>query len=529
MAEINFTPTGSQLDGDNIADLSVNPGDRFNISFTLDTSDLDADLQFIKLQLNQDSAEVNLMDTPTDFFITTFPNVTVVAETIEEDGDLVSVEVELRGEPGANPNTVNVLIESEGTVFEGLINDGEADIGVTVLEAVDANGTDVTELFAPTEKGIDLQPLPTFSIDIEPSFAIEGREDYRVDFNLSEPAPPGGLAVRVEIIDPDQEGDGIANFAEAVNIENPEVIIEGERAFVDFVFPAGETLASLSFTVPEDDQEEGNEIFSLVLLPGDGYILDPDSSSATAVIADAEDAINGTVGDDFIEGTEETNIILGKEGNDFISGNSGADALFGEDGDDLLKSEAANDFLNGGEGKDRLFGGGGEDLLFGESERDRLFGEDGADTLNGGQGKDTLIGGKNNDLLVGGAEGDRLIGVSLSNSEPGLNEQDTLTGGSGSDTFVLGNEAGVFYDDGNNFAAVDADFARIRDLNVTEDKIILFGFAEQYTLDFLPNNSGSLDAKLIYDSGLDSSSELIAVIENVSPDLEINDSIFTFV
>ena len=526
MAEISFTPTGSQLDGDDIADLSFNPGDNFNISFTLDTSDLDADLQFLKLQLNQDSAEVNLVDNPTDFFATTFPDVTVVESNV--DGDSVSVEVELRGEPGANPDTANVLVESEATVFDALVNDGEADIGVTVLEAVDANGTDVTELFAPTERGIDLQPLPTFSIGIKPSFAVEGREDYTVNFSLSEPAPPGGLPVRVEIIDPDRQEDSIANFAEAVNIENPEITIEGDRAFVDFVFTEGETSASLSFTPTEDSQEEGNEVFSLVLLPGDGYNLDPDSNSITSVIADADLVIDGTVGDDLIEGTEETDTILGKEGNDFISGNGGADALFGEDGDDLLESEGANDFLNGGKGKDRLFAGGGDDLLFGENGRDRLLGEDGADTLNGGQGKDTLIGGKDSDLLVGGAGSDRLIGVDLNNSELGLNEQDTLTGGSGEDTFVLGNEAGIFYNDGNSFSSGDADFARISDLNLVEDKIVLFGFAEQYTLDFLPN-SESLDAKLVYDSGLDSGSELIALIENISPDLEIGDSVFTFV
>ena len=132
-------------------------------------------------------------------------------------------------------------------------------------------------------------------------------------------------------------------------------------------------------------------------------------------------------------------------------------------------------------------------------------------------------------LSLGGAGSDRSIGVDLNNSKPGLNEQDTITGGSGRDTFVLGNEAGVFYDDGNNFSSGDADFARISDLNITEDQIVLFGFAEQYTLDFLPNSSGSLDAKLVYDSGLDSGSELIALIENISPDLEIDNSVFAFV
>lgn len=527
MANITFNPTGSQLDGDAIADLSFNSGDLFNISFTLDTSGLDAELQFLKLQLNQDSAEVNLLDMPTDFFATTFPDVNVVESNT--DGDSVSVVVELNGEPGAIPDTVNVLVESEATVFDGLVNDGATDIGVTVLEAIDANGTDVTELFEPAERGIDLQPLPTFSIGIEPSFAVEGRSDYTVNFSLSEPAPPGGLPVRVEIIDPDRSGDSITNFDAVVNIENREISIEGDRAFVDFVFTEGETSASLGFTPTEDNKEEGNEIFSLTLLPGDDYIVDADRNTITSLIADADLVIDGSDGDDAIEGTNETNTILGQDGNDLILGNGGADALFGENGDDLLESEAANDFLNGGRGKDRLFGGGGDDLLLGENGRDRLLGEDGSDTLNGGQGQDTLIGGNNSDVLVGGEGNDRLLGVDLNSNEPGLNEQDTLTGGSGRDTFVLGNEAGIFYSERNSFAAGDADLARISDLNIAEDKILLFGFAEQYTLDFLPNNSGNFDAKLVYDSGLDSGSEVIAVLENISPNLEIDDSVFTFI
>ena len=69
----------------------------------------------------------------------------------------------------------------------------------------------------------------------------------------------------------------------------------------------------------------------------------------------------------------------------------------------------------------------------------------------------------------------------------------------------------------------------IADLNPQEDQIQLFGFAEQYSLDFLPNGAGNTDAKLIYDSGLDSGTELIAVLENVAPDLSINNFAVTFV
>ena len=527
MASVNFTPIGSQLDSDSIADIALNSGDLFKINFILDTSDLDANLQFLKLQVDRDFAEVGLSAVRTDFDRSTFPDFALVDTNFGEN--FASAVFERNGDPGAIPDTVNFFIVGEITALDGLTNDGIADIGVTVLEAIDADGDDVTELFAPMQQAIDLQPLPTFSIDIEPSFAVEGGEDYTVNFSLSEPAPPGGLPVRVEIIDPDAEGDSIANFAEVVNIENAEITIENGRVFVDFIFTEGETLASLDFTAPEDNREEGNEIFSLVLLPGDGYNVDVDRNKVTSLIADADLVIDGTAGDDLIDGTSETDTILGKAGNDVIVGNGGADALFGERGNDVLQGGMADDFINGGKGKDRLFGDGGNDFLLGEEGRDRLLGEAGSDTLEGGNGRDTLIGGSDSDILIGGRGSDRLVGVDLSSSTPGSGEIDTLIGGSGRDTFVLGNETGIFYDDGDITSFGESDFALITDLNTAKDRLQLFGFAEQYSLDFLPNNVGTVDALLTYDSGLDSGAELIARLENVTTNLNISDAAFTFI
>ena len=158
MASTTFFPQGTQLDNDEIADLQVNIGDRLEFSSILDTSGLDANLQSIKVRLQGDSTEFNPSSTLTDFFETTFPDVAVVEDN--SDGDFVSVVLELKGEPGAIRDTTNVLVESEATVLSGLVNDGETDIGVTVVEAIDANGNDVTDLFEPAKGAIDLQPLP---------------------------------------------------------------------------------------------------------------------------------------------------------------------------------------------------------------------------------------------------------------------------------------------------------------------------------------------------------------------------------
>ena len=157
MASYSFFPQGTQLDNDEIADLQVNIGDNLGFISILDTSGLDADLQSVKLRLEADSTEVDLSDTPTEFFETTFPDVAVVIED-NSDEDFASLVVERRGQPGAILNTANVVVESEAVVLDGLVNDGAPDLRLTVLEAIDANGNDVTELFEPVNQAVDLQP-----------------------------------------------------------------------------------------------------------------------------------------------------------------------------------------------------------------------------------------------------------------------------------------------------------------------------------------------------------------------------------
>lgn len=159
MASYSFFPQGTQLDNDEIADLQVEAGDNLGLISILDTSGLDAELQSLKLRLEADSTEVDLSDTPTDFFETTFPDVAVVVED-NSDEEFASLVVERKGEPGASPNTANVVVESEATILDGLVNDGATDLRLTVLEAIDANGNDVTDLFEPSQQAIDLQPSP---------------------------------------------------------------------------------------------------------------------------------------------------------------------------------------------------------------------------------------------------------------------------------------------------------------------------------------------------------------------------------
>ncbi|WP_072013862.1 FG-GAP repeat protein [Myxosarcina sp. GI1] len=249
-----------------------------------------------------------------------------------------------------------------------------------------------------------------------------------------------------------------------------------------------------------------------------------------------EDDIFGGNGNDTLNGNSESDRLFGEAGNDSITGGAAGDRLFGDigndslagnGGNDLVLGEAGNDVIYGGSGNDSLRGNFGEDLIFGNSGADKVVGNDGDDTLNGGTGDDTLIGGNGNDSLSGNSNNNLLIGVNLNSASVG--ELDTLTGGSGSDTFVLANTNDVFYDDGDNFTSGEEDFALITNFNLEQDTIQLQGTTDNYSLDFFTSTAGTINAKLIYDSGIDSTGETIAVIEDVNSNLSIEDSAFTFV
>ena len=218
-------------------------------------------------------------------------------------------------------------------------------------------------------------------------------------------------------------------------------------------------------------------------------------------------------------------------GNDSIKGGAGNDTLKGNAGNDTLKGGVGNDTLNGGAGNDIIRGGEGRDLINGSSGGDRIFGKEDNDTLNGDGGDDYLVGGNGNDLIDGGKRDDLIIGVEIEgdNLSLGRGEIDTLTGGEGNDTFFLGDSNGIYYDDGDNLTAGESDFALITDFNSGEDSIQLNGPREFYSLDLFTSSTGTIGARVIFDPGIESVGEVIAVIENVSPELSLDDSEFLFI
>lgn len=263
------------------------------------------------------------------------------------------------------------------------------------------------------------------------------------------------------------------------------------------------------------------------------------------------DIIRGLAGSDTIQGLAGADTISAGLGNDLVSADDGDDEVTGDGGDDILLGGAGNDTLSGGIGQDRLLGQAGNDNLLGGNGRDRLNGGDGDDVLKGGFGNDianggtgndslsgdggddTLTGSFGNDLLAGGAGNDTMIGVEPSTAGSGVGfgagEVDILRGGLGSDTFVLGSASRVYYSDGDPLTTGDSDYAWIKDFNASEDVIQLHGSQALYSLDIYTVSSGVFAAALIYDPGIAERAEIIGILQNVSADLNLTSTTFSYV
>ncbi|HHP7232716.1 MAG TPA: S8 family serine peptidase, partial [Xenococcaceae cyanobacterium] len=223
--------------------------------------------------------------------------------------------------------------------------------------------------------------------------------------------------------------------------------------------------------------------------------------------------------------------LIGTPEDDVISGTNRGDFINGLGGNDILEGRGGDDSVLGGSGNDDLGGGTGNDSLAGEGGNDRISGDSGADRLRGGINRDTLIGGSDNDTLRGGDGNDRLIGIELADpsSQFGRNEVDTIAGGTGRDTLILGDLLRVYYDDGNPLNRGETDYALFADFNPRQDSIQLAGSADIYRLDFFTSESGTIDAALTFDPGVTARAETVAILQAVSPDLNISSPAFKFI
>ena len=290
----------------------------------------------------------------------------------------------------------DVLVLDEDTIL--VANDNNYPFSEGRPPAIDNNEIILIELDEPLDlaEGIGI-PLPTVSIDVEPETVDEEGDEYSLTFNLTAPAPEGGLRVVWSETDSDDALGDIDFPPELTNASNLESLdpVGDEIGRSAITINEGATTATVTWTTLFDGEEEGDETTTIELQPGDGYEVDPENQVAQIVIQDTDPQEGQS-----IRGTPEAEPLIGDTGDDTIIGLNGADTLVGGFGDDEIIGSRGNDILRGQDGNDELQGRQGSD---------RLLGGDGNDDINGGQGRDRINGGPGFDTLSGGASIDRFI------------------------------------------------------------------------------------------------------------------------
>ena len=460
-------------------------------------------------------------------------------------------------------------MESEATVESSLINDGTTDIGVTVLEAIDANGTDVTEQFVPPQQAIDLQPSPPVQeilgtsacepiigtpqndliiakegndliIDSEGddnSFGDEGNDLFLED--TGNDTIRGGAGNDFVNIDSDSGGDDVIDLGTGNNFAfggtGADTFVlnrdSGVTGIGDFTpgedrFALGENLTKDDLTFARLDNE------SLGLLSGSTLINDAYTGKLIAIVNFA--SVEAVSNAEFVSLEDvlptEDSLTTGESSGEPIRvelppaqsgdifGTSGPDVLVGDDGANLILPGGDSSFVNAAGGDDRVFGeeninifngGDGDDLLSGGVSEDAL-----GDVLNGGEGADTLLGQKGNDVLNGDGGNDLLVGGSGIDAIGGGQGDDLLFGGDGND--------GLFGNEGHDtFVFASGEGADIVfDFEPGQDAIALTSGSSYDSLQIEYNAQGN------YTDISDDTGELITTLIGVEAD-QLTESDFT--
>ncbi|MDJ0552974.1 MAG: glycerophosphodiester phosphodiesterase family protein [Microcoleaceae cyanobacterium MO_207.B10] len=289
----------------------------------------------------------------------------------------------------------DVLVFDEDTIV--VANDNNYPFSIGRGPDIDNNEIIKIELDEPLDLDPRLGVPPIIvGIEVEPDTVAE-EDEYSLTFNLSRPAPEGGLQVVWSETDSDDELGDIDFPPELTNASNLESLdpVGDEIGRTAITINEGATSATVTWTTLFDGEDEGDETTTIELQPGDDYEVDSENQVAQIVIQDTDPAPGV-----FIPGTAQGERLRGGTGDDTIVGFNGDDTLVGNFGDDSIIGSRGNDILRGQNG---------DDTLQGRQGNDRLLGGDGDDVLNGGQGRDRIYGGAGNDTITGGASIDRFI------------------------------------------------------------------------------------------------------------------------
>ncbi len=214
---------------------------------------------------------------------TTFPpefisNITDFGQ-VEEDGIITA---SLTIAEGATVATFGVV------AFEDdLVEVGET-YSFTLLEDEDyivAPGS--TTITTTIEDSVKFEPLPTVSFNADRTVISEGGAAQLITFNLSEPAPAGGLAIKLRIDDPDGEPGDTENALELFsNVTDSNNRVEDGIFVANITIAEGATQATIEIKALTDKKVEGDETYSLTLLENENYLIDSASTTITTTIED---------------------------------------------------------------------------------------------------------------------------------------------------------------------------------------------------------------------------------------------------
>ena len=133
--------------------------------------------------------------------------------------------------------------------------------------------------------------LPVVNFSVDKTIIVEGGDAQILTFNLSEPAPMGGLVVKLRVDDPDGDsGPGdtsfppefISNITEFGQVEEDGIIT------ASLAIAEGATEATFGVAAFEDDFVEVGETYSFTLLENENYTVDSASTTITTTIEDSD-------------------------------------------------------------------------------------------------------------------------------------------------------------------------------------------------------------------------------------------------
>jgi hypothetical protein len=162
-ASISFSPNGQQLDSDPINDLGVSVGEQFTFTLSIDTTGLTSNLKSFTYVVTRDNNEI-LLDTAdltaeASMLFTRTP----ISDINTPPFTVGTVKFDIKPGQTFTPGSQLNFGTATYTVQSGLVNDGQFDYKLELIEALDEQDNDITDQFQIVSQELEVQPVPESS------------------------------------------------------------------------------------------------------------------------------------------------------------------------------------------------------------------------------------------------------------------------------------------------------------------------------------------------------------------------------